>query len=162
MRKVEPPFPVADIFKAAALDLDAEQLLAAQHVLDDAIEPVADDRELQTEFGRGFHEPAKSRIGGHLGDRLFEHRRGGVEQRDLAAHAVLRADRAALPLAFEITPGRGREGFEEIIGHIVGDDRAVEIAQYFPARHQTEPTPTLVFIIPITSSIVAAMRRWSK
>jgi hypothetical protein len=62
-----------------------------------------------------------------------------IEQPDLLRHAIARTDLAALPRLLDRLPTGPAEAFEQLIGDVLGVNRAVEVAQDGPLGHRDIP-----------------------
>src|SRR6185437_12856863 len=59
----------------------------------------------------------------------------GIEQRDLAGHALGGADLAGTPVAFQHLPFGRREAVEQRVRDVLDGDGAIEVAQDVPSGH---------------------------
>ena len=129
------PLARADLHQAVGEDGQVVELVAREDRADRVIEAIADHPQGGACTQRRLHELLERGIDAQRREVLVDLIARGVQQRDLAGHALGRTDLAGAPVAFQHPPFGRREMIEQRVGDVLDGDGAVEVAQDVPLGH---------------------------
>src|SRR5262249_51670328 len=126
VREAELPALVAEVFESVGEYRNVESD-AGQHLRDQAIQSIGDDRHGNAVALTERNEIRKIRVEGYFFANLVELLGRCAQHRHLFAHAFAGADAAREPFCFHLLPSRIGKPLEDDVGRILKRDRPVEI-----------------------------------